>query len=135
MRISPQPIRVRAEVTEPDIVLVLDPGLLRIVKVTGGLKPGGLLVVNAKSLADFPPEIKNGFEIALVDGGRIAREVLGVPIVNTTMLGALLKARGLVKLTSLEAPLKHRFGKLAEKNLAAMKRAYEETTVKEPVHG
>jgi pyruvate ferredoxin oxidoreductase gamma subunit len=135
VRISPNPIRVRAEVTEPDIVLVLDPGLLRIVKVTGGLRPGGLLVVNAKSVADFPPEVQSGFGLAVVDANRIAREVLGVPIVNTTMLGALLKARGLVKLESLESPLKHRFGKLAEKNLTAMKQAYQETEVKEPVHG
>jgi pyruvate ferredoxin oxidoreductase gamma subunit len=135
VRISPQQIRLRAEVTEPDFVLVLDPGLLRIVKVTAGLRPGGSLVVNAKSTADFPPEIKNGYRLAAVDANRIAREVLGFPIVNTTMLGALLRMNGLVKLESLEEPLKHRFGKLAEKNLAAMKRAYEETEVKEPVHG
>jgi pyruvate ferredoxin oxidoreductase gamma subunit len=38
-----------------------------------------------------------------------------------------------VKLESLAEPLKKRFGKLAEKNLAAMKRAYDETQVKEMV--
>jgi len=57
-----------------------------------------------------------------------------VPIVNTTMLGALIKASGVVKLESIDEPLKKRFGKLAEKNFNAMKRAYEEALVKETAH-
>ena len=35
---SVSPIRVRAAVTQPDIVLVLDPGLLNITDVVSGLK-------------------------------------------------------------------------------------------------
>ena len=62
---------------------------------------------------------------------RIAREILGVPIVNTTMLGALLKAVEVVKMESLMEPVKERFERLAEKNLNAMKKAFEETMVKE----
>src|SRR5512136_30481 len=41
-----QPIRVRSSITEPDIVVVLDPGLLRIVNVAAGLKPGGVVIIN-----------------------------------------------------------------------------------------
>ena len=52
-----------------------------------------------------------------------------MPIVNTTMLGALIKATGIVRLESLEEPLQERFGKVAAKNIDAMKRAYEETVV------
>ena len=37
----------------------------------------------------------------------------------------------MVKLESVAEPLKQRFGKLAEKNISAMKRAYDETLVKE----
>ncbi len=122
---------MRAEVTDPDIVVVLDPGLLNIVKVTSGLKDNGLMVVNAKSAEAVPAEMRRSYRIATVDANRIAREVLGVPIVNTTMLGALLKAAGVVNLDSMNAHLQKRFGKLAEKNLAAMKRAYEETRVEE----
>ena len=36
-----------------------------------------------------------------------------------------------VKLESLFEPLRHRFDRLAERNISAMKRAYEETAVKE----
>ena len=38
------PIRIRAEIREPDVVVVLDPTLLSVVKVTAGLKPKGILI-------------------------------------------------------------------------------------------
>jgi len=52
-------------------------------------------------------------------------------ITNTAMLGALVRATGIVKLESLDEPLIHRFNHLAEKNTRAMKKAYDETLVKE----
>ncbi len=127
-----EPIRVRAEVAEPDVVVVLDPGLLHIVNVTSGLKEKGVLIINTRRpLQDIESEFGTERQLAIVDATRIARELLGVPIVNTTMLGALLRATGVVKLESLFEPLRHRFARLAERNISAMKRAYEETVVKE----
>jgi pyruvate ferredoxin oxidoreductase gamma subunit len=134
VRISDQRIRIRAEVTQPDIVVVLDPGLLNIVKVTGGLSKAGWLIVNAKDISLVPADIQQNFKVAIVDATSIARELLGVPIVNTTMLGAILKAMPVVKMEYLTEPLKKRFGKGTDKNVAALKRAYEETILKEPVH-
>lgn len=129
-----QPIKIRAEITQPDVVVVLDPGLLGIVKVTAGLKPNGIVIINTKKSAE---QIEKDFgiqaTIATVNATKIARELLGVPITNTTMIGAVLKATGAVRIDSLIEPLKHRFGRLAEKNLGAMKRAYEETVIKERV--
>ena len=133
IRISDKQIRIRAEVTEPDIVVVLDPSLLNIVKVTAGLKKNGLVVVNTKSFDNVPADIRSNYRVAVIDANLVAKETLGAPIVNTTMLGALINASGVVKLESLAEPLKKRFGKLAEKNFAAMKRAYDETLVKEMV--
>jgi pyruvate ferredoxin oxidoreductase gamma subunit len=127
-----QPIRNRAEITQPDVVVVLDPGLLPVVNVTIGLKPDGIVIVNTRKT---PEEIRREFNIkhclATVNANKIAREVLGVLITNTTMVGALIKATGVVKLDSLTEPLKHRFGKLADRNFEAMKKAYEQTVVKE----
>lgn len=132
VRIHPnEPIRVRAEVAEPDVVVVLDPGLLRVVNVTSGLKANGMVVINTKKQ---PEQIRREFSLnwslATVDATKIARELLGVPIVNTSMVGALLRATGVVKLESLFQPLKQRFGRLAERNINAMKRAHEETLVR-----
>jgi len=129
---SKQPIRVRAEITQPDVVVVLDPGLLRIVNVTSGLKSDGMVLINTSKQAEqIRQEFSINWSLATIDATKIARELLGVPIVNTTMIGALLKATGVVKLESLVEPLEHRFGRLAERNVNAMKRAYEETSVRE----
>ena len=114
------------------MVVVLDPGLLSVVDVTAGLKDGGVVVINTRKSAE---EIRSGFGIksrlATIDATKVARELLGVPITNTTMVGAVLKATNVVKLESLFEPLRERFGRLAERNIDAMKRAYEETLVKE----
>ncbi|MFC1870378.1 2-oxoacid:acceptor oxidoreductase family protein [Chloroflexota bacterium] len=133
VRISRQePIRIRAEITEPDVVVVLDPGLLPIINVTSGLREDGTVVINTRKRAE---QIRKEFgirqSIATVDATRIAREILGVPITNTTMVGAVIKATEVVKIDSLVEPLKQRFGRLAERNSEAMKRAYAETVVKE----
>jgi len=127
---SHKPIRVRAEIDEPDIVVVLDPSLLRVVNVASGLKSNGILVINTpKGAREVREEFSLNCALATVDATKIARELLGVPIVNTSMIGALLKARGVTKLESLLEPLRHRFGRLADRNISAMQKAYEETTV------
>ncbi len=127
-RISDERIRIRANVYEPDIVVVLDASLLKIVNVAAGLKSNGILVTTSP---DSPENVKEHLSIrnriAVVDALRIARELLGVPITNTTMLGSLIKASGLVKKESFVSPLRERFGRIAEKNISAFERAYQDT--------
>jgi len=127
-----QPIRIRAGINNPDIVIVLDPSLLHIARVTSGLKKGGALIINTtRAFKDIEDEIGKDWKLATIDASSIAREVLGVPIVNTTMIGALLKVTDLVRLDAMEKPLKARFALLAQKNIDAMRRAYNETKIKE----
>jgi len=129
---SGEPIRIRAEITQPNVVVVLDPGLLGIVNVAAGLREGGVVIINStKTPEHIREEFKISAPLAVVDATRIARELLGQPITNTTMVGALVMATGVVKLESLLEPLRDRFGKIAEKNIAAMRRAYDETALKE----
>jgi pyruvate ferredoxin oxidoreductase gamma subunit len=64
-----------------------------------------------------------------VDGSRIAREEMGVPITNTTMLGSLIKATKIVAIASLDVPIKNRFGLIAQKNVNAYTRAFKETQI------
>lgn len=124
------PIRIRSVVTEPDIVIVLDPRLVKIVDATSGLKEGGALIVNSqKPLSAWESEYGNKWRLAIVDARRIAGE-LGIPTVNTTMLGALIKTSAVVKLESLDEPLRQRFGRGADSNIEALKKAFAETTVK-----
>ena len=127
-----EPIRLRAEITQPDVVVVLDPRLIGIVNITSGLKTNGIVIINTKKQSEqIRQEFGINSAIATVDATSIARDILGVPITNTTMVGAVVKATGVVKLESLMEPLNHRFGRLAERNADAMKRAYDETVVKE----
>jgi 2-oxoacid:acceptor oxidoreductase gamma subunit (pyruvate/2-ketoisovalerate family) len=132
IRVSDKPIRTREKVYNPDIVVVLDPSLLTLVNVAAGLKPGGVVVVNsAKSVEEIRKETGITGKLAVVDATRIAVETMGIPITNTVMLGAMLKATGLLAASSLEGPLKERFGRIADKNIAAFKRAFDETVIKE----
>ncbi len=129
-------IRIRSEITAPDVVVVLDPGLLNVVDVACGLKPGGIIVINSKKSSErIRDELGLESLIATVDATGIARRILGVPITNTTMVGAVIRATGIVRPESLTKPLEDRFGKLAAKNIDAMKRAYEETVVEELPNG
>jgi len=129
-RISDEPIRLRTNIYNPDLVLVLDPSILRLVNVTAGLKESGYLITNTKyPSADIRKELKLTHNLATVDANKIAREELGVLITNTTMLGALLKAEEIVPVDSLINPLEARFGRIAAKNINAFKRAYEETEI------
>jgi pyruvate ferredoxin oxidoreductase gamma subunit len=125
------PIRTRAEVSEPDIVVLLDSTLLRIIDVTSGLKETGTMVINStRPLSAFESEYGNKWRLAVVDARSIAREA-GIPVVNTTMLGALIKASNVIKLESLNEPLQQRFGRGADGNIIAVQKAYETTIIKE----
>jgi len=129
-RVSEKRIRNRTKVYTPDVVLVLDPSVLAIVDVTEGLKDDGMLVINsAKSIADLRAEFGFTTSLARVDATHIALQELGLPITNTTMLGAAVKAAELVPVEALVGPLEARFGRIAAKNIKALQRAYAETEI------
>jgi Pyruvate/2-oxoacid:ferredoxin oxidoreductase gamma subunit len=98
--------------------------------VAAGLKDKGIVVTTS---TDAPEKVKEILKIknriAVVDAIKIAREILGLPITNTTLLGSLVKASGLVKKESFIPPLKERFGRIAEKNISAFERAYQDTVL------
>ncbi len=130
LRVGDEPIRVRSEIAEPDAVVVLNPDLFESVDVTAGLSKNGILVINTKkSMDEVKTAYSKGFRVAIVDAMKIARESIGLPITNTTMIGALLKVVNLVEPDDMLDPLEHRFGKVAHKNVTAMRRAYEEIIV------
>lgn len=131
LRVSDTEIRFRAEIVEPNVVVVLDPGLLEVIKIDAGLRDGGIIIVNSnKTVAELRKEFGYKGKLAVVDANKIAREVLGVPITNTTMIGALLKGTGILQPADLTGSINHRFNeKLAVKNIKAMEEAYKTTTL------
>jgi pyruvate ferredoxin oxidoreductase gamma subunit len=129
-RVDEQPVRLRSKIYRPDVVVVLDPSLLDIANPSEGIRDGGILIINS---SHEPESIRNKLSysgrMALVDAGAIAKEVIGLPITNTTMVGALIKGANLLSVESLKDPFKRRFGKIAARNIEAMERAYSETKI------
>ncbi len=129
-RIDDKKIKVRSGIYKPDVVIVLDSSLIGLIDVTDGMKPGGKLIVNTtKTPEEIRRELNFTGTVATVDGTGIARKEMGVPIANTTMIGALLKVAGFMGLDALKESVEHRFGRIAQKNLNAMKRAYDEIKI------
>ncbi len=129
-RIDDKPIRIRTNIYHPDLVLVLDPSILRIVNVSNGLKEDGILITNTRySGEEIRKELGIKHTLATVNATLIATEEMGLPITNTTMLGSLLKARNILPADSLIGPLNKRFGRIAQKNINAFQRAYKETDI------
>lgn len=127
-RLSDEPILIRSQVYNPDYVIVLDSTLLDIVDVTEGLKKDGVVIVNTTKK---PEELKiRQGRVATVDATGIALElqllVAGLPVLNTTMLGAFAKATEEVKLESvLDVVRKEWTGAAGEKNAKAASLAFE----------
>jgi 2-oxoacid:acceptor oxidoreductase gamma subunit (pyruvate/2-ketoisovalerate family) len=132
LRVSSEPIRIRASIYQPDIVVVLEPGLLHAVDVASGLKEHGKIIINSrKSPAELKSEFGYEWPVAAVNATMVARETIGLPITNTAMIGALLKLAQIVEMDSVVVQLQERFGPRAKANIEAMKRAYDEILVKE----
>lgn len=124
-RISDKQIRTRAQIYQPDYVIVQDPSMIHAVDVAGGLKENGLLIVNSEKK---PSELKltTGARIKTIDATRLALEIIGLPIVNTALLGAFAAATGEIRQESVNKAIRERFpGKVGEKNIAAVKKAFE----------
>lgn len=122
-RISETTISIHTQIYSPDVVVVLDPTLPKVVDVAAGLKPGGLVVLNGREPVQVPHA-----RIFCVDANSIALEILKAPITNTAMLGAVAKATGLVKLESVCEAIRSYFPpRLVEKNIEAARVAHERT--------
>lgn len=135
-RISDKPIRRHGMFDDADVLVVLDPGLVRsgyVKKIK--VRDGGVVVVNTSDPGSIEPKefmLMGSASIYAVDATAIALRhklvVAGWPVVNTSMLGALSKAIGVVGIASIAAAIKEYWpGRIGEANAAAAVDAYNET--------
>jgi pyruvate ferredoxin oxidoreductase gamma subunit len=134
-RISDEPIDVHCHVTEPQIVVVLDPTLLAKGDVTAGVPEDGIILINTdRTPAEMRRAMKlSGRKVYTVNASRIAEETIGRPIPNTPLMGALIKVTGIMNLDALLEDTQKKLSKkfagrpeVVEGNLKAVRRAYEE---------
>lgn len=134
-RLSDKPIRLHSGVKHPKVVVVLDASFIGKIPITEGLKGDGVVLINTM---ESPSEIKarlnlDKITVYTVDASKIALEELGRDVPNTPMLGALIRATGILDfnlmLKSIEKKLSEKFRgreRIIEGNIRSIKRAYEE---------
>jgi pyruvate ferredoxin oxidoreductase gamma subunit len=127
-------VRNNEQVYSPHAVSVLDPSLLGEIDVTAGMVPGGWLIVNTSMDQVTIQNVvgRKDINIATIDALNIAMEILGRNITNTIILGALIRVVPIFSIDALADAIMMRFkGEIAGKNVASIKRAYEETCIYE----
>ncbi|HJJ98737.1 MAG TPA: pyruvate ferredoxin oxidoreductase subunit gamma [Methanocorpusculum sp.] len=123
VRFSNEKIRLRSQVYEPDYIIVQDSTLIRDVNVFAGVSGRGIVIINTEKKGEY--NIPACARLIVIDATQIALEEIGVPLTNTTLMGAFAAASGEITLDALKSAIEERFhGKLAETNFAAAKRAY-----------
>jgi pyruvate ferredoxin oxidoreductase gamma subunit len=123
-RISDEFIKLRSQIYRPDYIIVQDATLLDIINVAEGLKPSGKAIINTEKKPE-ELSIDTQAEVHTVNATKIALEILGVPIVNTLMLGAFAAITKEVSLDSLKKAIERRFpARLASKNVRAVEVTY-----------
>ena len=105
-RLDDRPIRDRSQVSNPNYIVVLDATLLENTDIFAGLAPGGIVLINSNrkvinDCGDHDDRVLSRSGLHYLDATHLAREVLGVPIVNTAMVGALAGLSGLLPVTAV----------------------------------
>lgn len=114
-RFADQPIRRHDGITDPDVVVVLEPSLVHEVAVGEGLKDGGIILINGE---ETPVEL-NGLNVRTVPATRLAADG-GSSFVNLVMLGAVAAELGEPSLALVqEAAVKALGGKLGADAVSA----------------
>lgn len=128
IRIDNKPIYDKSRIYSPDHVVVVDPTLVEAIDVTVGLKRGGIIIINS----DRKPEefnFPNIYRVATINATEIAVKyrlgTLAAPIVNTAIVGAVIKILNLCRLESLVQAIREGVPIKPEDNIKAAQEAYE----------
>ena len=123
-KIDKEKIREQTKVENPDYLIVQDATLLDVVNVFDGIKPDGVAIINTEKT---PEELGiSGINVKTVPASKIAAEVIGAPITNTTMLGAFSAMSGIISIDVIKKVIRDRFpGNRGEKNAEAAQRTHD----------
>ena len=128
IRIDDDIIYIKSQIYEPDHLVILEPALIGAVDLTYGLKEGGWIIINTNK---DPPdmEFEGNYRIATVPATKIAlKNRLGSkasPIVNTAILGGVIRILGLCDLDTLVEAVREGVPIKENANEAATREAYE----------
>ncbi len=125
VRLAKQEILSKAQITKPDIIVILDPSLLNEKNTLVGANSNTIIIVNSAQEISLP-EFKKVYS---APASEIALKIIGKNIVNTISLGIFAKATQLISLNSLlkaiECKFKDKGKEIIKLNQTAIKLAYE----------
>lgn len=124
VKLSDKPIRARNQIYEPDYLIVQDATLIGSIDVTAGLKSDGLMIIDTEKRPD-QLKLNTKAKILTIPATKIALEVIGRPIQNTTLLGYFAAVTGLISIDGVRKAIEHRFpAAIAQRNMAAVEKAF-----------
>lgn len=128
VRFGKRPIFERGYIFEPDMVILLD-DTLNFSSVTKGLKNGFILINSSRGQEYFFGRHDFKKKIYCIDATRIALRIIGKPIANAAIIGALAKLMRL-DIGKVEESVQTEFeeeslGQIAGKNIEAAIECYE----------
>jgi len=131
-RFGDTPIRTREPIAEPDALIVQDPTLLHQVDLFAGLRPEGYVLINSSrgldelGLAELRERVRPE-RVLCVPATALAREHLGRPLPNAALLGGFAALTRTLRLDSVIAAIRERFGgEAGERNAAAAAACFHE---------
>ena len=131
IRVDDRPVRLRCDIERADAILCFDATLLES-RLLATARPDTLIVVNsARTPEEFAGKLP-GYRVIPVDGISISRRHGLGRIVNSALLGALVRAIEAPKLEVLTRTLIEEAPKLHDENIAACEEGY--STVDEQLH-
>lgn len=126
LRLAHSEIRRKMQVYNPDILVILDDSLVNEPGAYDGLKEQGMVIINTtKAISELAVPNQAG-KVVTVDATGISEKIIGRNMPNTAMLGAFVRATGLVDSTALFDEIEKTFG---EKNRLAAMKAYDEIII------
>ena len=133
LRYDTREIRQTTNIYRPDCIVCMDPTLPRAVDIFSGMNPNGVWVQATKKSIGQLEIPETVVRVGTCDAFSIALQVFGRTITNSIMLGALAKTTAMVTMDNLcKAMESVAFRDAAlDKNIQAIQRGFEETTVHE----
>jgi len=132
VRLDRQAIITKEQVYKPDILIIQDSSLLNENEILEGIHPKTILIINSNKDKNIKLLLKNKIKSAniyLTPATEIAMELLGKNLVNTVILGAFIKATGLISINSLLQAIDEKFTDkglpIISQNKKAVLKAYE----------
>ncbi|OGO30392.1 MAG: hypothetical protein A2Z29_10085 [Chloroflexi bacterium RBG_16_56_11] len=128
-RVDDKPIREKTQIYNPDCLVVIDPGLMKLPTLFNGLRPEAILILNSPQKLEMQPNTNLRIG-GLINATKIAVAEIGRDIPNTCLLGAFAAASGWLKLESILSCLKdYLSGDILQRNLKSAERGYREVEV------